>query len=153
VSAITLVRELLHKEGFAALFKGLAPALIIQGPGNGFYFWTYERIKKIFGVNEELSSDRAIWCKQVLYLCIAGGSAACISWLPVYPFDVIKTQMFCERKKKITMLKVARDGYRRSGILFFFNGLGLKMISTFINNAISLPAFELSNRYLLQKRD
>ena len=28
-------------------------------------------------------------------------------------FDVIKTQVFCERKKKLTMSKVIRDGLRR----------------------------------------
>lgn len=113
VSAIVLVKDLLRKEGYRGLYKGFTPALIIQGPGSGVYFWAYEKIKNYFGVNEELSADRVIWWQQVFYLCIAGGGAGMASWLTVYPFDVIKTQMFCERKKMLTMQKVIRDGLRR----------------------------------------
>jgi hypothetical protein len=47
------------------------------------------------------------------------------------------------------MREVIISGMKAEGPQFFFKGLGLTLMRTFIVNAFALPTFELVNRRLL----
>ena len=151
ISARALAHDLIRQEGLRGLYKGFIPSLLIYVPGTGTYFWAFECLKNAFSVNEQFSEDRRTWWTQLAKLMVAGGVAGQVSWLVIYPFDVIKTQLFCERQRHLTIRQVVRDGLRTQGVGFFFKGLGHTLSSTFIYNSFTLPAFELVNRALLPK--
>jgi solute carrier family 25 (mitochondrial carnitine/acylcarnitine transporter), member 20/29 len=70
---------------------------------------------------------------------VSGGLAGQISWISVYPFDVIKTKMQVESKRHLSMRAVVKAGFRQEGWRFFFKGLGMTLIGTFLYSGIVLP--------------
>jgi len=46
------IPELIRSEGYAGLYKGFGALVCRDIPGWGVYFWTYEVLKKYFGIYE-----------------------------------------------------------------------------------------------------
>jgi solute carrier family 25 carnitine/acylcarnitine transporter 20/29 len=79
-------------------------------------------------------------------LGFSGGIAGVIAWFLVYPLDVIKTDMQCEKQiQKLSLVSFAKDRYKKHGGSYFYKGLSATMLRTFPVNAIVLTAFDLLN--------
>ena len=79
-------RRVLQGDGFAGLvFRGLDATMAREVPGYGLYFVAYSLLTQSPLVAQVLGPAAAP------LLC--GAAAGCISWIPVYPIDVVKTAM------------------------------------------------------------
>jgi solute carrier family 25 carnitine/acylcarnitine transporter 20/29 len=68
---------------FGLLFRGMEATMWREIPGYALYFWVYELLKR--------SALARLLGPSTPLIC--GGLAGMISWMPVYPFDVLKTNM------------------------------------------------------------
>ncbi|PWW80628.1 hypothetical protein C7212DRAFT_164359 [Tuber magnatum] len=66
-------------------------------------------------------------------ILLAGGAAGCLSWLSVYPLDVVKTRVQAlSGKRRLGSWECARSVYVEGGGRMFFNGLGVCMARAFL---------------------
>ena len=66
------------------------------------------------------------------------------SWVPVYPVDVVKTQMQrgTGAGDGMSAVGVAKELYRKGGIYVFFDGLTPKLIRAVVNHSVTFFVFE-----------
>jgi solute carrier family 25 carnitine/acylcarnitine transporter 20/29 len=81
-STLHCIREVLAEDGPDGLFfRGLSATILREIPGYCIYFVAYAVLMK---------SELAVSAGDAAP-CICGALAGCLSWLPVFPLDVIKT--------------------------------------------------------------
>jgi hypothetical protein len=87
---LQMLQRVLRKEGPTGLYRGMAITYIRDFPSSGVYFCCYEALKAWLDPPDPRGSARgdAAWA-----MWIAGGTAGCLSWLSVYPLDVVKSRV------------------------------------------------------------
>ena len=80
-----------------------------------------------------------------------GGISGQLSWIAVYPFDVIKTQIQKETTRKLSVSEVTKAIYSVDGTRGFFKGLSPTVARTFMINSVRLPFFEYFNQIFCNK--
>ena len=82
-SEIDCAAKVLERDGVKGLaVRGLDATLAREIPGYGIYFAVYSLL---------MQSPVAAALGPSFASLICGAAAGCISWIPVYPFDVVKT--------------------------------------------------------------
>lgn len=95
VSLRKMLPTVVKNEGFFALYRGFAANSIRDVPGWGLYFYFYELYKDL----SKKYSDRYLGpakrpaTRETIINVNAGGLAGVMSWLLLYPFDIVKTQI------------------------------------------------------------
>lgn len=86
---------IIKNEGFFALYRGFAANCIRDVPGWGLYFYSYELLKDLSQrfCKNYLKPTAHLKSREWLINVNAGGSAGVISWLLLYPFDIVKTHI------------------------------------------------------------
>jgi len=89
-----------------------------------------------------IKNHSATWASSAL----AGGTTGALTWIMIYPFDVIKTRIQTapmetplEQRRLYT---VGRDIIRKEGISTLFHGLNVTIMRAFPVNAIVFPVYE-----------
>ena len=88
----------------------------------------------------------------------AGGLAGALSWLSVYPFDVVKTR--CQAGTAAALeeapyrgaLDCARRSYASEGAGVFVRGLATTLGRAFLVNGAIFSAYELAHKLLTQRQ-
>lgn len=106
-------------------------------PAYGCFFFIYNYLENLL-VNKNDS-----FFMQNLKKLLAIGTAGFINWIPTYPFDVLKTIIqTCDGPVAPTMYEVAREGYFKYGMKFFFTGIGPCAIMAFPVHIIIILVYE-----------
>ncbi|CUS10417.1 unnamed protein product [Tuber aestivum] len=133
-----VARGVVRREGVRGLYLGGLVMGVRDSVGCGFYFWAYEYIKRLLR-HEEVAGGGQDQQMAGMKILLAGGVAGCISWLLVYPLDVIKTRVQvqgeCEgllAKRRLGAWECAKSAYAEGGGRVFFNGLGACMARAFL---------------------
>lgn len=136
-SPLHAVRQMYREGGLAGINKGMAVTLTREVPAFGAYFAIFDfmcqRIMKSRGMSNmnELSSAA---------IGLSGGAAGALSWLFVYPIDVVKSRiqvdgMVGARRYK-GMFDCFAKSYREEGsVRVFFNGLTVCVMRGFVMEA------------------
>lgn len=136
------IRTVMRNEGWAGLFgRGLGPTMIREIPGYAIYFAIYGSLMETYAA-EVLGYGAP---------CVFGAVAGCLSWLPVYPVDVVKTLVQNTEGgagHNVSWWVVTKRIYKEGGILAFFDGLSPKMIRATIYNACTFLTYDLVIRLL-----
>ena len=71
-----------------------------------------------------------------------------LSWVPVYPVDVVKTQIQVETGPEgggvdSSLLGTTRRLWRDGGFLAFWDGIGPKLARAIVNHAVTFYVFDL----------
>lgn len=86
--AIDCAAKVVRAEGLAGLFRGTTATVFRETPAFGLYFACYEGTK-------DWLERRWCWGQQASSFG-AGGIAGTLSWVSIYPFDVVKSvQQVC----------------------------------------------------------
>lgn len=129
--------DVLSTDGVGGLmFRGIEATLLREIPGYGFYFFAYQ-VLKLSPLAEALGPS---WAALV-----CGALAGMISWLPVYPADVIKTNMQAQMggdRESLSMRKVAAEMFRKGGVSAFYDGIGAKLIRAAIAHAVTFSVYD-----------
>ncbi|EXJ60117.1 hypothetical protein A1O7_04269 [Cladophialophora yegresii CBS 114405] len=141
--------------GIRGLYYGGSITALRDSFGYGWYFWSYELSKRLL-LSRHADPFVSPSAADVL---ISGGIAGVVTWVSIYPLDVIKTRLqtqvswTVERQRLLpgsemaahreqSSVGIAREVWRSSGIRGFYRGVGICSLRAFIVNAVQWYAYE-----------
>ena len=118
-------------DGF--LTRGLGPTLARETPSYGIYFVLYA-----------LLMDTRLADLGLLAPMVCGALAGCGCWVPVYPIDVVKTQIQNTQgqEKAPSAWQAANDLYAVGGLGMFWDGLESKVLRAATNHAVTFFVYD-----------
>ncbi|KAI5274920.1 hypothetical protein E4T47_02108 [Aureobasidium subglaciale] len=132
--AFRTAQQLIRDRGIRGLYCGYRLHLVRDTIGTAIYFGTYETVKQI------LSNGRGNEPAEPAAVALAGATCGIVSWVMIYPIDVVKTQ-FQKRQ-----LETGRAQVTRPNIKFFqpgsYRGLGVSVMRSALINMIFFSSFE-----------
>lgn len=126
-------RYILRTGGVKALFRGLGVTMVRDAPAFAIYFSSYEAMTR---------GD-----KSVMRVFTAGGLAGALSWIVLYPIDVVKSRLQGDVVGKYSgawdcfLKSIRTDGWRSMS-----RGLGAVTIRAFISNGACFTAVAWTER-------
>lgn len=170
-SSWKIVKRIWRTEGGArGLYFGGTVTAIRDSVGYGFYFWSYElgtrwvdrwfRESGYGQVNGKTPGGGSGVETAKVLLC--GGLAGVVTWVSIFPLDVIKTRVQAQvygsgtravvtgeltpligiSGKRLGAVEVAKEAYREGGMRVFFRGLVVCSVRAFIVNAVQWATYE-----------
>lgn len=121
-----------RSEGLFGVYRGLGCTILRDSPAFGVYFAGYEYL------TEKVTDSKGN--VNTLNLLLVGGLAGVISWVVIYPLDVIKSRlqvdgMEGDAKKYKGLWDCMRKSYKTEGLSVFARGLNSTIIRAFPTNA------------------
>ena len=137
--------KIARTEGVSGLYKGFWPQFWRDVICWGVYFYVYDWVQTGLGV-KQAQGDKQYSSQNMSLKMVSGGLAGSISWLVVYPLDIIKTQVqSLDDGRRVTSGDIIRSLYRRAGLAGFFVGTTPTLLRTCCTNSIRLPLFDFLN--------
>ena len=145
-SSYSVFRQIWKSQGLKGLYLGGIVTSLRDSIGYGFYFWSYELSKRLL-LSRQADPFANATTVDVL---ISGGIAGVVTWASIYPLDMIKTRiqapplspedgpLLAESNSRKSMVAIARETYRKEGLVAFYRGLGVCSIRAFIVNAVQV---------------
>ena len=137
--------------GLRGLYYGGTITAVRDSFGYGWYFWSYELTKRLL-LSRQADPFTFLTSAEVL---ISGGIAGVITWVSIYPLDIIKTRLqaqpswIAERQRLLpagnnavhsekSSLVIAQEMWQSVGIRGFYRGIGICSLRAFIVNAVQV---------------
>ena len=135
------------------LYRGWCVTAWREVPAFGAYFALYDIFKdslscffaKRAGITvTEMASQNhtAAWASSAL----AGGTTGALTWIMIYPFDIIKTRIQTAPMdtplENRRLMRVGGDIIRKEGVSALFRGLNVTIMRAFPVNSIVFPVYE-----------
>jgi len=139
-NGLVCAQEIIATDGFVGFMtRGLGPTLLRETPSYGLYFVLYS-----------LLMESPIDVLGVFAPLLAGALAGCGAWIPVYPIDVVKTQIqnTAGEERAPSAMRAAQDLYARGGVAIFWDGLESKMLRAATNHAVTFFVFDACTQWL-----
>ena len=134
---VACARELIRTDGITGfLTRGLGATLLREVPAYGSYFVSYDLVKAWL-------LDNAFAAPSLVPL-IGGAVAGAMSWIPVYPIDVVKTniQIVNDPKGDAGFVGTARLIWETGGLMAFWDGINPKLARAVVNHAVTFYVFD-----------
>lgn len=126
-SEMQIARHILEAEGgLRGLYRGFWITLARDCPAFATYFCAYEYLLRVMRGPRESPST--------LHMLLAGGTAGALSWLVVYPLDVIKSRLQASLRYTSTR-HCARAMVQQEGVSVLMRGCGTTLVRAFPTNA------------------
>lgn len=121
-------KHILNTEGgFRGLYRGFGITLARDCPGFATYFYAYEYlIHQLRGPHRKVPTT--------MDMLLAGGTAGAISWLVIYPLDVIKSRLQASMQYA-SVKHCVRDMVQQEGLGALMRGCGPTLMRAFPTNA------------------
>jgi len=127
-SVLSCFRKIIRTEGGSrALYRGLVATVARDAPAFATYFSCYELILSL----TKTSSSHP---PSTLNLLLSGGTAGAMSWLVVYPLDVIKSRIQADTRYK-SIRHCVRQSLTEEGLQVFVRGVAPTLVRAFPTNA------------------
>ncbi|EXJ73405.1 uncharacterized protein A1O5_03165 [Cladophialophora psammophila CBS 110553] len=156
-SSYGVFRDIWKQGGLRGLYYGGTITAIRDAVGYGWYFWSYELTKRLL-LSRQADPFISPTATEVL---VSGGIAGVITWVSIYPLDIIKTRLQtqpsptaeCQRllpgtnvaaHQAKTSMTIARDIWQTSGLGGFYRGVGICSLRAFIVNAVQVGHYCVS---------
>lgn len=116
-----ILYELIKKEGFISLYKGLPPMLAKRSIDWGIRFGTISKCNQI--IKNKKGQDYQLSVVEIFGTSFVGGAISCFSM----PFDSWIANCQKHDQKNINALQVAKNMYQKDGIKPFTRGLVMRL--------------------------
>ena len=116
------MKYMAHTEGLRALFKGLTPSLLGIVPAKSVYFFCYASVKAGLHQTQMLNGH------QHIIHTVSAMLAGSVTGTVTNPVWYIKTKLQLNKKAKVGIYEVAKNGYKKHGIKCFFRGLSASYV-------------------------
>ncbi len=133
---LQMMKNIVATEGIGGLYRGLALTMSREMPSYAFYFGSFQYSRKF--LTERFGESR-------LNTFLAGCIGGAMSWITVYPIDVIKTQL---QTQPGHTRQIINDIWNKQGIRGFFSGLMPCLIRAFIVAGFTFVPYEESKKIL-----
>lgn len=145
-SVMQCLRQTCRQEGgLRALYRGYGLTVVRDVPAFGIYFASYEML---------LDGLRQTREESTFDVMLAGGTAGALSWLAVYPVDVVKSRLQANLRYG-SVRECVRDSLSKEGPKVFLRGCSPTLIRAFPTNAVTFAAITwtlyLYEEHLLNK--
>lgn len=137
-----------YEGGVRGLFRGLIVTTWREVPGNGLYFATYAFMKEKLAEMQNLESTKDLGGSSLM---ISGGLAGLAFWVPMLPFDVVKTKLQTDspyNPKYRGMIDCTQQILQKEGFRGLFRGAVPCWLRSLPANAVTFTAFDLTKTYL-----
>lgn len=125
-SPLQCLLQIARTEGIRGVYRGLGITVAREMPGLGVYFVSYEMLTRTTS-SEPIST---------LHVLLAGGLAGSISWVAIYPLDVLKSRLQVDSSGRYQgLLDCYRQSIREEGYSFLARGLNSTLLRAFPMNA------------------
>ena len=126
--------------GMRACYGGFGVMAVRDINASSIYFLVYEWLYSHL-VRHKLTDSHG-----VIASFVAGGTAGVLSWLPVMPFDVIKSRLQADHNqlKYRSVWHCVHRTYAVGGPQAFFSGVGVTMVRAFLVNAVTFLVYSRS---------
>lgn len=150
---VHVARSIYSSYGITGLYRGWCVTAWREVPAFGAYFALYDIFKdslscffaKRAGITvTEMASQNhtAAWASSAL----AGGTTGALTWIMIYPFDIIKTRIQTAPMdtplENRRLMRVGGDIIRKEGVSALFRGLNVTIMRAFPVNSIVFPVYE-----------
>ncbi|CAH1791662.1 unnamed protein product [Owenia fusiformis] len=147
-SSIHCIEHIYKNEGLKGLRRGFLMTALRDCPGFGIYFVSYEFFCGLFASKEAGGSQGEMGLPGFL---LAGGLAGVVSFIPMYPTDVIKSRLQADGMTQ-TLYKgpidCAKKSYKAGGLKVFYKGLTPTLVRAFPVNAVTFAVVSIVKQYL-----
>jgi solute carrier family 25 carnitine/acylcarnitine transporter 20/29 len=93
-STIGTAKHIVKTEGLQQLFRGFTATALRDGPGMALYYIIYDAAKKnLPGWSDRIDPATGKPKHTAIQMMVFGGMSGVVSWLPVYPIDVLKSRI------------------------------------------------------------
>ena len=130
---LALMASILSREGVRGLYRGVGVTFLRDTPSTGIYYASYEAARDAAG-NRGAGTDAATLC--------AGALAGVLSWLSIYPLDVVKSRIQASPGRYAGLLDCARTSLREEGPAVFARGLPACLLRAALVNAAIFGGYE-----------
>ncbi|ROV90729.1 hypothetical protein VSDG_08298 [Cytospora chrysosperma] len=161
-SSWDIARRVWRSEGgIRGFYLGGAVTALRDSIGYGFYFWSYELTTRWAGAWQAGQRDGGVAGGEAARVLLCGGTAGIVTWVSIFPLDVIKTRVQAQvfspsasvavagettplvpKPERLGAMDTARQAYREGGLRVFFRGLTVCSVRAFIVNAVQWAAYE-----------
>lgn len=116
-STLDALVKIVRYEGFAALWGGLTPAMVMSVPATMIYFTLYDQLKIIYGFKPGE--------KNVFSPMLAGVSARAFAVSCISPIEMVRVKFQSRNEYKYReLVGVVRTAIKQGGIASLWQGLG-----------------------------
>ena len=134
--------QTIRSDGVLGLFfRGIDATLLREVPGYALYFLVYSY----------LSQQASGVIDPMLASLICGASAGAISCVPIYPFDVIKTNMQNKQtddNNNNSMMVVAKELKNKFGMRIFYEGITPKLYKAIVSDSVTFMTYEMILKHM-----
>jgi hypothetical protein len=135
VRHIIATKGTLHLSGIFGLYSGYRFHAPVDILGTGFYFGVYETFKSMA---PKTNGAPAGWVSLV-----GGGLAGALSWILVFPLDVVKSLV---QKEALTTTRsfstIVKERYQEFGIRGFYRGMNMQLVRSVPVHALNFYVYE-----------
>jgi solute carrier family 25 carnitine/acylcarnitine transporter 20/29 len=149
VGPLRMLRLLMSTEGIPALYRGTVVTALRDIPSHGVYFAAFEGLREYFDPGSRSgtakSSEASIWA--------AGGIAGAVSWLVIYPLDVVKSRIQATTTTSApfnSWIECMSQSVVKEGPGILVRGLGSTLTRAFLVNSAIFSVYEYVHHHLQQ---
>ncbi|KAI8320096.1 mitochondrial carrier, partial [Martensiomyces pterosporus] len=141
-SNLSVCREIVRRKGMFGLYSGLQLHIVRDLSGTAIYFASYETVK------ETLRRLNGSDTTGPLTHMLAGGICGVVSWLLIFPVDLIKSTMQSQvlKPRDAQMFgsswQCMRDIYGRMGLSGLYRGVSVSLIRAFPLHGLNFVVYE-----------
>ncbi|KAJ2311547.1 hypothetical protein IWW54_002583 [Coemansia sp. RSA 2705] len=141
-SNLSVFREIVRRRGIFGMYYGLNLHIARDASGTAIYFAAYETVK------ETLRRATGSETTGVLTHLLAGGTCGVVSWLLIFPVDLVKSTMQSQVLRPTNAQAFAsawhclRDIYARLGMSGLYRGVSVSLIRAFPIHGLNFVVYE-----------
>eukprot|EP01133_Synstelium_polycarpum_P007471 gene7471-8742_t len=143
---VDCMQKMWVKEGPRAFYAGYTTSLVMNVPYYGFYFATYESLKKVLENNASTStSSSTSYNNKLLGHLVAGGGAGMVAGALTNPFDVAKTRLQTQGdvgKHYKGLIDALRTIWKEEGMAGYMRGVRPRVVFHSMSSAIVWSVYE-----------
>ncbi|CDH55569.1 mitochondrial carrier [Lichtheimia corymbifera JMRC:FSU:9682] len=133
-------RQIVRRKGIFGLWSGLRCHTIRETLGTSIYFGTYETAKRVLNGNQNNTPA------SPMTHFMAGGICGVLSWLIVFPVDLVKSRLqknvMMPEPRLNTIRACATDVIKQDGIRGLYRGLNVTLIRAFPIHSLQFLVLE-----------
>ena len=142
---VDVLTKMFREEGVKGPGRGFLVTLLRDSPGYGVYFgayaWSCDMLTPDGGTHNDLSVSR---------LLLAGGVSGCLSWIVIYPIDVVKTRVSAEGFQPAGRYRnyahCVSECVQEGGVRVFMRGIFPTLVRSFPVNAVTFCTVSMIER-------